>query len=238
MQRTRWSACSALAALTCGGLAACNATDSAPQGARISVVPYVWIPTVEGDATGEDGSSHDLDLVSVDSLEYFAMGIVEVRTANERWAASIEGLTVAFEQDGDNASEEFDVSMLELAVARRFEQRFAVEGLIGVRWIDVGAELELVGVEVVDVDVTAPDPFIGVRARVPIARGFGIAARVDVGGTGNEIERSFQTLLDLQFELNARATFTVGYRRYEAQLDDDSLDFALAGPTIALRLLF
>jgi hypothetical protein len=221
-----------------GGLAACSASTSSGERARFSVVPYVWIPTLQGDATGDDGSDVDLDLVSVDNLDFFVMGIVELRSADERWAASLEGLTVNFEQDGTNAREEFDVSMVELALARRFEPHYAIEGLVGVRWINVGAEVDLLGVEVLDTDVTAPDPFIGVRGRVPIARGFGLAARVDIGGTGNEIERSLQALIDVQVALSARGTLTVGYRRYEAKLEDDALDFTLAGPTVGFRWVF
>ena len=229
----------ALALLTwAGGLAACSAPTSPHAGPRISVVPYVWVPTLQGDGTGDDGSRVDVDLVSVDNLEFFALGVVELRSADELWAASLEGLTVSFEQDDPNAREEFDVSMVEVAVARRFEPHYAIEGLVGVRWIEVGAELELLGVELLDVSVGAPDPFIGVRARVPIARGLGLAARVDIGGTGDEIERSFQAFLDLQVALSARGTLTVGYRRYEAKLDDDALDFTLAGPTIAFQWTF
>jgi hypothetical protein len=67
---------------------------------------------------------------------------------------------------------------------------------------------------------------------------FGLAGRVDVGGTGDEIERSFQVIVDLQVALSARGTLTVGYRRFEADLDDDSLDFTLAGPMVAFRWLF
>jgi hypothetical protein len=225
-------------ALALGALAACATPAPPPEGLRHSVVPYVWVPTLEGSATGDDGSSNDLGLVSFDNLDFFAMGLVELRSADELWATSFEALTVSFEQDSANASEEFDVSMFELALARRFEPRFAVEGLVGVRWIDVSAELDLLGVELIDSEVRAPDPFVGVRARVPMGPRFGLAGRVDVGGTGDEIERSFQVIVDLQVALSARGTLTVGYRRFEADLDDDSLDFTLAGPMVAFRWLF
>lgn len=238
MQRPEQGAKLVLAMLAVGVLTACGAPLDTPARARISVMPYVWLPTVEGAATGGDGSSVDVGLVSVDNLEFFAMGLVELRSADERWAASFEGLTVSFDQEGAAVSEEFDVSMVELAVARRFEPRYEIEGLAGVRWIDVGAEVELLSVHAVDVDVTAPDPFLGVRARAPIARGLGLVARVDLGGTGDKIERSLQAFLDLQCELTERGTLTVGYRRYEAELDDSSLDFTLAGPTFAFRWLF
>ena len=94
------------------------------------LVPYLWVPSLDGDVPGRGGSRVDVDLIGVEDLEIGFMMAFEAAPTASAWSLAVDSLYVRFDQEKPQRKTQVDASMLEAVLIRRGA---SLEPLVGVR---------------------------------------------------------------------------------------------------------
>jgi hypothetical protein len=243
---------------------------------RFALTPFVWVPGTDGTA-GVRGvtfdSSDSIGGTANSLLDYLEAGAtlrLEAQSDDVGIIAEVVYLKLGVDEDADvptpigpveiEGEAEFRATIAELAAtiplgdARMVEGQAPArfDGIVGVRYYDVGIDIDLdvpaagVGASIDDDFHDWIDGFIGARAFIPIADRFEWGTRVDVGGFG------IGTSSELAWRLTTAATWQAGEstqlhagwqildidKKRGSGRSENLLDGRLSGPFLAATFEF
>lgn len=232
-------------------------TAPADDGWRVSIVPYLWLPSVDTtfniDGMPDDGES-DSDGVDIfQELEFALMGTMEVRKDRFAIIGDFQYVKLGSDfsasvADGVVLDTDYDLSIgsgLGL-LSYRFvdEPNLTLDGAVGARllWTEISAELDVSGGPSFDGDgsITVVDPVIGARGRYSFSERWSISGMGNIGGFGVGTELTWEALGTIDYRFNEHLELRVGYRAFSIDLDEDNvkLDVLLHGPVVGLVITF
>lgn len=256
-----------LAAALCGAVGAALASPVAAaedDGWSVTVSPYVWAASLDGNASLA-GFDTRVDVPFSDTFEHldFAFsGDVEIRKG--RWGVFLDGQYVKTSQEEDVLAQTLDLGIkttrAQGAVFYRIydspqggdtatgsPRTFTIDPLIGVRWTELKADVEVLGLKATKkADWT--EPFVGVKSSWDVSERWNLSGEADVGGFGIDKKKSgnVQAFLGYRMHLLQRPSMLkVGYRalyqRYETgDFTGQTLKWSVTqqGPVVGLSMTF
>jgi hypothetical protein len=216
---------------------------------RFKITPlYVWAAGLDGEATikGFDAPV-DLSFSDVlDQTDFAYMGHVEASSSKYVVMADVLYLDTGVERKRLKYDQEF--FLIEGGGGYRLHE--LVEGIGGVRV--VGLSASLFGTirndgenELVDESKTWVDPFVGFRAKYPIAEsGFAFNVRFDIGGFGIGSELAWNVVPSVSYRISDTFSATAAYRYLDMDYEDGeesnqfAWDMAQFGPGVGVTVHF
>jgi hypothetical protein len=244
-----------------GAAAAQPADAPAPAGQtwNVTIAPYLWATSLDGNATVA-GIKSDVDVPFSDilkDLSFGAMMLVDVEKGN--FGVGVNGVFARVSPDNEVNGIKIDATSdtVQLGVAPYYRVvdwayrqspsgrplRLTVEPEAGFRFTYLRAELDVHGGPTVDQSESWVDPLIGSRFGLDLSDHWTIAAEADVGGfgVGSDFAWNAQAVLGYRTTLFGRpTTFAVGYRALYQDYDhnDFKWDVTMSGPIIGAALHF
>lgn len=231
--------------------------------ARLSLAPYLWMPSLEGDIRSGN-TQVGLEVLFIDALRdtdeiVAAMGTIDFGTPE--WGVFFDARQVGL-SDSTALSESmesplelevnFDVTIVEAGARWRLIGDAADSGrlqapglsvLAGVRSTAVDLEFKLGRLPLVDDSETWVEPFVGASWNVSLSESLGARLRGDVGGFGLRAELSLQGQAALVWEtgwFNASTALYAGYRALYQRYESGAFewDMLLHGPMLGIGIRF
>jgi opacity protein-like surface antigen len=218
-----------------------------------NVTLYGWLPTIEGETIGPDGTPI-LDITAeqlLDALDsvYFATG--EVRRGEFALLFDLAGVGLSSDAAARppftaTAALETDLSFGSLSVGWRAvdngssvvdlyagARAFDTEISVGVTALGGGVEREITG------SADWVDPIIGLRGRHALGQRFGLVGFADAGGFGVGSDLTWQVYGGLSFDFSDSIAAQLGYRYMSIDYSGDiDLNINLSGPVLGLSVRF
>jgi len=223
------SLCPILAASALAG------TARAQEGWHLTVEPYLWVPTLEGEGSADGSADVDFTIHYPGELSAALPLALRLETPGGH-AWKLDTLYARWNDDDGSSQSETSLSLIDAGFEWPVSDAWALTaGLRG-----VALELDL---EIASVDASAReawiDPWLGGSGAVPIGAGWALRTWGDVGGFGVGSDFTWQAAALVGWS-SARWRFEFGYRALAVEFDDDDLDTELLahGPMlgVALRL--
>ena len=185
---------------------------------------YGWVPAFTGDVKIK-GLEFDLDTTYSDALEnlkFFFMGHYE--GFKGRWGIMVDGMYAQLEKDKEHSGgslpgkREFKLtqSLIELAIPYRLTWSPVVADVfVGGRYNYIYGEIGVPSVPVKRDDTLAfVDPIVGGRVFFPLAKGWTLGLRGDLGGfgIGNASDLAANGNVSINWQLNELFSLHGGYR--------------------------
>jgi hypothetical protein len=232
---------------------------------EFTVIPYLWMTSLEGDVGVEGATAHvDASFSDIlDNLDFAAQ--VHVEAKKGKWAFFIDPTYMKLSSD-DSATTRFattldaDVTMkawlvdggvfyriAESPVGDDGVRSIAVDLLGGFRYNYLENEFDFKGsggLLNVDVDESKDwiDPIVGGRIQARLSEKLLLNLRGDIGGFGisDASDSTWSLLAALGYELNERTTLLVGYRALGIDYDEGlfEYDVTMSGPFVGLAIRF
>lgn len=228
-----WGAFALLAALTLAA-APVSAQDpedpvTADDGWHFTVAPYLWATGMEGTISFEGTPDLPVDIpfsTIWDNLDFAFSLHFEGR--KDRWGFALDGMyfKLGAGQDfqvpigpGDGVTGRVDLELqmgvyegfgfYRLAVSDRSTNPGFVDGIVGLRYIDVQQEVTAARLDLPRRELGWVDGIVGVRGYAPLGDRFGMLARGDLGFGGST---TWNFRGDLHWRMSDRWRLIVGYR--------------------------
>lgn len=223
-----------------------------------AITPYVWATAMEGSATVK-GNKANVDLSFGDILDHLDFGLqghVEGQGPEDSVFADVFYASLSAEDDvapGVEADLDQEMWILELGgglvlgdppPAEGPQSRRRFEAIGGLRYWRIDADLDVPGVASASGDEEWLDPFVGLRAMLPVGEHADLSLRGDLGGFGVGSQSSYNLIATLFWDAFENARLAVGYRVLDADYDDgdgaDEFEFdaRLKGPFAGLTFRF
>jgi hypothetical protein len=230
-------------------------------GWQYETAPYLWFPGVKGHT--RIGGSPQINIdespsEALGKLDLALMGTFEAR--KDRWALVFDGFHARL-SDGGRVSQTVSgvpvvaygkvgttQTILSAAVYYRVgDGATAVDLVSGARYVKLGmdAELSLLSQGQLlltrnpEYDESWVDPFVGVRAVMPLTPRWSLLGYADVGGFGLGSDNTWQLQAGATYAFGSRYSTTLGYRALHMKYDDNgfkaSLDFQGAYLGLGIR---
>ena len=250
--------------LTAGAAFHPSLVEAQDNGWSVTVSPYVWAASLDGNASLAGFDTH-VDVPFSETFEHLDLalfGDVEIRKG--RWGVFIDGQYVKTSQEEDLLSQTLDLgittSRAQGAIFYRIyaspqggatvtgEPRvFTVDPLIGVRWTELKADVQVAGLAATKkADWT--EPFVGVKSSWDVSERWNLSGEADVGGFGVDKKKSgnVQAFLGYRLHLLERPSMLkIGYRafyqRYETgDFTGQTFRWSVTqhGPVVGLSMTF
>jgi len=247
MKRSTLAAAAVLAAAATP--AAAQTAKAADGGWQFELTPYLWAPALKGSVQINNAPKAKLDLSAWDMiqmLDFSAAGRFEAR--NGRWTGFADVFYAKVSDGGDGEITlrrgrgiEFDANLKmkqvigELGGAYRVvEGSTPVDLMLGGRYnsIDMDAKVEATGQGPLGLSRSRTasykkdwwDPYVGVRAQIPVADKWSLLAYGDVGGFQGG-SHTWQLIGGVGYAYSQSVSFKLGYRYYHVNHDRGSLDY-------------
>jgi hypothetical protein len=232
-----------------------------PSGDRwhVTVAPYLWIASMDGNAT-VGGIKSDVDVPFSDLLKDLSGGLMmAVDVEKGRFGIGVNGLFARVSSDVDVGPIEIDVTSDsgQLAILPYYRVlewqygtsssgrplRLVVAPEAGFRYTYLRTELEVRGGRTVDGSESWVDPLIGSRIGLDLTDRFAIIGEGNLGGfgVGADFTWNAQAYVGYQFSLFGRpTTLLVGYRALYQDYHhrDFEWDVTMHGPVIGTAVRF
>lgn len=220
---------------------------------RWSITPYLWAAGIKGDnrigslpTASIDQSFSDV----LDKLDFSFMGAVEVRRGE--WMVWIDTIYLSLSQDGTIPGPQFGGAQLEIkqtvlslsAGYRLLEGPVLLDALAGARYNQVKTDLTLTPGLMPQKTASRReewwDPVVGLRALLPLGRGWALVGYSDVGGFDLGSRLTWQFLLGINYQFSEHLVAKVGYRYLYTDYDEDDYlyDMTTSGPYLGLGIVF
>lgn len=141
------------------------------------------------------------------------------------------------------AEVDIDQWMVEGSVGWRVSDM--VELLAGVRFIDLGTTIQVLGEDTpISADKSWFDPIVGAKFLVPLGKSFSLAGRGDIGGFGLGSELTWQLAGYLRYTASDSIALLLGYRYLYVDYEDGMgpgyflFDVATQGPVAGITFSF
>ena len=257
----KWLAMAATLAAASPAVAQQPAATATPPGDRwtIEVAPYLWIASMDGNAT-VGGVKSDVDVPFSDLLKDLSGGLMmAVDVDKGRFGIGLNGLFARVSSDADVGSTEIDVTsdsgQLAVLPFYRLIQwqygtsssgkplRLVVAPEAGFRLTYMRTELEIRRGPTVDNSENWVDPLIGSRIGLSLTDRFALIGEGNLGGfgVGTDFTWNAQAYVGYQFSVFGRpTTLLVGYRALYQDYHhrDFEWDVTMHGPVIGTATRF
>jgi hypothetical protein len=232
-----------------------------PSGDRwhVTVAPYLWIASMDGNAT-VGGIKSDVDVPFSDLLKDLSGGLMmAVDVEKGRFGIGVNGLFARVSSDADVGPIEIDVTsdsgqLAILPYYRVLEWQYGtsssgeplhlvIASEAGFRYTYLRTELEVRGGRTVDGSESWVDPLIGSRIGLELTDRFAIIGEGNFGGfgVGADFTWNAQAYVGYEFSLFGRpTTLLFGYRALSQDYDhnDFAWDVTMHGPVIGAATRF
>lgn len=225
------------------------------DGWRVSVTPYLWVSSYEGDVTDRsngqdiDTSASFGDLLS--NLEFVFIGKGEVQYDRVGVLGDLVYLKLGADQTVERPllgpiKREADVATTTVTVAGFYRivenDQLNVDLLGGLRYVKVKVDLEFQGARLDlerDASASFTEPVIGVRATQRIGARSSLTGYGDVGAFSDS-KTVWQVLGTYNYQWKPNLTVSAGYRYFVIDLDRPraDVDVTLKGPLLGLTYVF
>jgi opacity protein-like surface antigen len=239
----------AMAALFTVTAAVAQTAKPQAQGWQFELTPYLWAPALKGSVQVNNAPKAKLDLSAWDliqMLDFSAAGRFEAR--NGRWGAFADVFYAKVSDGGGGDIKlhrgpgiEFDANLkMKQAIGefggayRVVEGSAPVDLLLGGRYnkIDMDAKVEIAGQGPLGLSASRSasykkdwwDPYVGVRAQIPIADKWSLLAYGDIGGFRSD-SHNFQLIGGVGYAYSQTTSFKLGYRYYHVDYDHGGFDY-------------
>jgi hypothetical protein len=225
----------------------------------IQVAPYLWIASMDGNAT-VGGIKSDVDVPFSDLLKDLSGGLMmAVDVEKGRFGVGLNGLFARVSSDAETNGIEIDATsdsgqLAVLPFYRLVEWqygtsssgrplRLVVAPEAGFRYTYMRTELEVRGGRAVDGSESWVDPLIGSRIGLELTDRFAIIGEGNLGGfgVGSDFTWNAQAYVGYQFSVLGRpTTLLVGYRALYQDYHhrDFEWDVTMHGPVIGAATRF
>lgn len=185
---------------------------------------YGWVPAFTGDAKFK-GLDFEVDTTygdTIDNLKFFAMGHYEGYKG--RWGIMVDAMYGQLEKDKDHSGGalsgkrelKLTQSLVELAIPYRLTWSPVVADVfVGGRYNYIKGEIGIPSVPLKREDTLAfVDPIVGGRVFFPLAKGWTLGLRGDLGGfgIGNASDLAANGNVSINWQLNEVFSLHGGYR--------------------------
>jgi opacity protein-like surface antigen len=239
-------------------------SNGAAVGWTFEFTPYIWGSAMKGDTQAANFPRTNVDMSFsdvLDVLDFALMGAFEARKgrlgvyldaiyikASDAATASRSGPGPIGATLTATADAKLEQTMLAVAgMYRLTEANTPVDLLAGVRYTDIeidatiGASL-FARSGVVDRSRSKDwfDPYIGLRAQLPIANHWKLVGYADVGGFGVGSDLTWQYAAGINYEFSSSMNAKFGYRRMRIDYDKKNFlyDMKLEGLYFGLGIRF
>ena len=215
---------------------------------KVSVMPYVWVPDVEGNATvqGVKTPANWSSRETLQKLDFTTAGRIEAW--KNGWGLIFDGLYV--KTGGSNnhpagaiTSVDINAELLMLDVAGSYrlvdafigtgaddEQgtrypRFVFEPIAGLRFVYLKQKVVANGPGIVVQDSTTyVEPFVGGRVALDVTEHVAVQVRGDIGGfgIGEASDKTWNIIPGVVWRISDRISFTAAYRITALDFSKDS----------------
>jgi hypothetical protein len=225
----------------------------------VTVAPYLWATSMDGNATVR-GIESDVDLPFSDILKDLAFGaMMVVDVQKDRFGMGVNGVFARVSPHNEVRGIDIDTTSdtVQLGVAPYYRVldwqygvsssgqplRLAVAPEAGFRFTYLRAELDVQRGPTVDQSESWVEPLIGSRFGVDLTDHWTLAAEANIGGfgVGSDLAWNAQAFLGYQTILFGRETaFALGYRALHQDYDhnDFKWDVTMYGPLIGAAMRF
>jgi hypothetical protein len=239
----------ALGAVLAGFATSAYAQDI-DDGWRVSVTPYLWASSFEGDVgTPPTGRTHKVKLSFSDIVDHLSIGLLgKTEVQRGRTGAILDFIylklsadTVIDPRNLPDIGAEVDVTTTIATLAGFYRvyrsERLDVDLVAGARFNKAKLDLNLQGAGP-GVDRTASrswtDPIVGVRAAQRVGDKVWLTGYADTALIGAVSDSNWQVQATVNYQWKPGLTLLAGYRYYEVDYDKDlfSYDTVTQGPII------
>jgi len=202
---------------------------------RLTIEPYAWVPTLEGEGSSDGSVEVDFDIDYPGGLSAALPLALQLETPSGRtWTLDV--LYARWEDDHGSIETESELSLVDASYGWPVTDTW--DFALGLRAVELGLDVE-VGAADADATESWIDPWFGGRGDVPLGDGgWGLRARGDVGGFGVGSDFTWQAAALVGWS-SERWRFEFGYRALAVKFDDDDLetDLIAHGPILGVALM-
>lgn len=220
------------------------------QGWQFELTPYLWAPALKGSVQVNNAPKAKMNLSAWDMiqmLDFSAAGRFEAR--NGRWTGFADVFYAKVSDGGDGEIKlrqrgpgiEFDANMEMKQVIgelgggyRILEGGIPVDLIAGGRYnkLDMDAKIEATGQGPLGLSASRTasykkdwwDPYVGVRAQIPIADKWSLRAYGDIGGFRSD-SHTWQLIGGVNYDYSKTVSIKLGYRYYHVNYDHGGFDY-------------
>jgi opacity protein-like surface antigen len=214
---------------------------------RYELTPYLWATAARSEVRNGNGPLVRTDMSPSDlfkTLDFGLMAALEARKG--RWAVLLDGMYAKTSDSATvtnlvagvpvTAGGSANVKLWTLAGAaayRAVEGKAPVDVIGGLRYnrVDLDADLSASALGIVNL-TTSPtftrhwtDPYVGVRATVPVADRWTLVGYLDAGGFGIGSKNTWQALAGANYRFGNGITAKLGYRYLHTDYDEDGFRY-------------
>jgi hypothetical protein len=229
---------------------------AAVEGWKVMVAPYFWLAGTDGDLELDATTDSRVDAnwwQLGDELDAGFGGGVFIEGRMDKLGIFVNPafLAIDYDENFDNAGDadvDTDLWIVEAGLAYRVaeggapERQWAFDLLGGARYNNVDLDVDF---PVGDADENEDwvDPFVGARARLPLADRVALSLWGDVGGFGVGSHFSWQSAATIGYSFGGEAVSPevfIGYRALDTNYDDDDFEYdqIVHGPMVGVALKF
>ena len=181
---------------------------------------YVLGAGLDG-TTGIGGNTADIDVSFSDILEDLEMGgMGSLRFTRGLWAFTTEVIYMGLGASDGPFGVDVDQWMVEPSASFHVSDR--LETIVGLRYMNISAEIRGPFGRSVSGTVDWWDPFIGARLMLPFANAWTLNLRGDVGGFDVGSDLAWQIFPYLNWQFDEWASMQAGYRWLSVDYDEGS----------------
>lgn len=203
---------------------------------QITVMPYAWLPWIDGGLAG-DAKVH-LDPGDIlDDLQATAQGSLMARKDNSPWGFFLDFIYFNLHDNGNDLKfkSEFLTAMVTYALAVKNE-KLAVDLMAGARYVSLRVD---VGDGPVGGSVDWIDPLLGIKSTYQLSDKWSLRGYADGGvfDVGDASKFTYQTMATVQYDFNDKLQGMAGFRYlniYQKQAID--FDGDIYGPIMGLKI--
>lgn len=208
-----------------------------PPGWRFDIEPYVWLPSTNGTGTTNTTPPLEVDLVgTLDAAFPLAVGVT---SPDGKFSVLTDGFYVRLNDDEGALQTTTSATMIESGAGLALDEEQRVSALVGVRWVDIDYDVSL-GSLSGSFAADWVDPWVGMRAVLPLNDTFAMRLRGDVGGFGVGTNFTWQGIAVLGWTVARDVTIDFGYRAIGLDYDASgtNYDVLFHGPIFGLVVSF
>lgn len=211
---------------------------------QYELTPYLWAAGIKG-VVGLGNAATVVDARFDDLFTHLDTGVMVVFAARSpQWATWVDVIDLKFAAETERklvtARGEVDQTIVETAVSYKPHPRDLTEWYFGVRYVDIGASVDLVPIGSRSGQDDWIDPLVGARAEHKITNKLSIFSRTDIGGfgIGSDLSWHFSIAGRYQFTKNISTTLAYRYLEFDYEEDNFSYDVAMSGLGLGLTISF
>jgi hypothetical protein len=218
--------------------------DPSGEGHNSEVILYGWLAGMDG-TVGVGPIEGEVDASFSDILDQLdAVLAVYYETWGEEAGFYLDAMYVRLSDEVDlrvrTLDYEIEQTLIEAgALLQRGSAERPMDVIIGVRYMDLGADLTLTPIPPGGSASGGEhwlDPIVGARWRRPLSDKWGFGFRADIGGFGIGSDLSWQLLADFRYQLSPLWKLDLAYRYLDVDYEEDDFtyDVAMYGPQVGI----